>query len=415
MLITTKRAWPWWAEVLLVVGFGVPTLQEAYIGAAARPVSVQVALAVVASLSVALRYRLPLVALVCTVVAAAALGTILPLLVVLFHLVSHGRTAAALTAAAVALAANALAPESNSLWGMRSYGVLMPLAIVLAFGLWAANRRRLVAALAGQVDQLRVERELRAEQARLHERARIAAEMHDVLAHRLSVVALHTGALQRRAASLPGPVADRLALLRTASTQALGDLRDVLGALRETNGPQDGGGFGGSRTPGLRELPALLDEAREAGQSIDAVIEGDAGSLPASHRLAVHRLVQESLTNARKHAAGAPVRVEVRFGPPQTTVRISNVAGRPSPDVAAGGGYGLVGLSERVGALGGRLAYGPAGAGGWRIEAGIPLTHHLTPAATASRTPDATGTAGGPDAVSAPTAPSPSDPPPGEA
>ncbi|MEV5597268.1 histidine kinase [Streptomyces sp. NPDC052496] len=386
-LARTERGWPWWAEALLLAAVAQEAGQEAYISAGGTVLSPEVALAVAGALSVALRYRRPEAALVCTVALAAGLGMVLPLLVVLFHLVAHGRLVVPFAAAAVALAGNALVQPPQSLWVSRSYGPLFPLGIVLALGLWTSGRRRLEAALAGRVEQLRVEHELRAEQARLTERARIAAEMHDVLAHRLTVLALHAGALQRRADRLPAPVADRLALLRTASTEALGDLRDVLGALRDTEerpgqpGPGERSGrpeqaaAGASRVPGLRELPALLDEARAAGQRIEAGIEGDGRGLPAGRRLAVHRLVQEALTNARKHAPGAPVRVTVRYGPHETAVEVRNAAapaGAEPPVTGVTSGYGLIGLTERMSALGGTLEYGPARDGGWRVAATVP-------------------------------------------
>ncbi|WP_030666571.1 sensor histidine kinase [Streptomyces rimosus] len=374
-LARTERGWPWWAEALLLAAVAQEAGQEAYISAGGAVLSPEVALAVAGALSVALRYRRPALALLCTVALAAGLGMVLPLLVVLFHLVAHGRLVVPFVAAAVALAGNALVQPPQSLWMSRSYGPLMPLGIVLALGLWASSRRRLEAALAARVEQLRVERELRSEQARLTERARIAAEMHDVLAHRLTVLALHTGALQRRADSLPAPVADRLALLRTTSTEALGDLRDVLGALRDTEGRPEQAAADASRVPGLRELPALLDEARAAGQKIEADIEGDGRSLPAGRRLAVHRLVQEALTNARKHAPDAQVRVTVRYGPYETAVEVRNAPARAGAEPPAPGpasGYGLLGLTERMSALGGTLEYGPTGDRGWRIAATLP-------------------------------------------
>ncbi|MEU2789277.1 histidine kinase [Streptomyces sp. NPDC007100] len=381
----TKRAWPWWAEVLLLAAIVQEAGQEAYISAGGTLPSPQVAAAVAGSLTVALRYRYPAVALVCTVALAAGLGMVLPLLVVLFHQVAGGRLVVPFLGAAVALAGNAVVQPPQSLWASRSYGPLLPLGIVLALGLWAGSRRRLEAALAARVEQLRVERELRAEQARLTERARIAAEMHDVLAHRLTVLALHTGALQRRAATLPEPVADRLALLRTTSTEALGDLRDVLGALRDTGGQPGQATPDASRVPGLRELPALLDEARAAGQAVEARIEGDGRQLPASQRLAVHRLVQEALTNARKHAPGALVRVSVRYGSHESAVEVVNAAGSPEAEPPVTGvpsGYGLIGLAERMSALGGTLEYGPVAGGGWRLAATVPTVPEPDPPTT---------------------------------
>ncbi|MEU8782193.1 histidine kinase [Streptomyces sp. NPDC048637] len=365
----TGRTWPWWAEVLMICVVGTGTVQEAYTGAGGTLLSPRVGLAVALALSVLLRHRLPVLAAVCTVAGAVLLGSFFPLLVVLFHRAARGRFVFEGLCVVVAMIGSSLAHPGNSLWMTRKYGPLMVLLLAVVIGLWTGNRRRHVASLAEQVNRLRVERELRAEQARLEERTRIAAEMHDVLAHRLTVIALHTGALKRRVADLPEPVADRIGLLRTASTEALGDLRDVLGVLRG----HDTGETAASRVPGLPELSTVIDEARAAGQQVEALIEGDPGSLPASHRLAIHRLAQEALTNARKHATGATTQLEVRYGPPQSMVVVRNASGASSEAAAEGSGFGLVGLAERVAALHGRLEFGPTGAGGWRVAATIPL------------------------------------------
>jgi signal transduction histidine kinase len=367
--VTTRRerARPW-GEALLVGVVGALSAQEAYVGAGAAVLSPQVALALFASASLLLRCTAPVVPAALASCAAALLGTVLPLVVVLFSFAARGWLVAATVCASAAMAGNLLQTQ-QTLWGTRLYGPLLLLIAVMALGSWVGSRRRLVVSLAAQVDHLRVERELRAEQARLNERARIAAEMHDVLAHSLSVLALHTGALQRRASSLPRPVADRIDLLRATSTDALRDLRDVLGALH------DPGADGSPGPRQMRELPALLEEARAAGQVIDADVQGDAGAIPLSHRLAIYRVVQEALTNARKHAAGAPVHLRIRYGAQESTVDVSNEAGAAGePGVSSG--YGLVGLAERVSALKGDLEHGPSGAGGWRLTARIPSTDH---------------------------------------
>ncbi|WP_369356455.1 sensor histidine kinase [Streptomyces sp. cg2] len=363
------RAWPWWAEALTICVVGAGTVQQAYVGAGGTLFSPRVGVAAALTLSVLLRRRWPVFAMVSTMVGALLLGLFFPLLVVFFYRVAQGRFVFEGLCVVAAMVGSSLAHPGSSLWMTRKYGPLMVLLVAVAIGLWTGNRRRHVASLAEQVNRLRVERELRAEQARLEERTRIAAEMHDVLAHRLTVIALHTGALQRRSGELPEPVADRIGLLRTASTDALGDLRDVLGVLRG----HDTGERPASRVPGLPELSTVIDEARAAGQQIEAVIEGAPDSVPASHRLAIHRLAQEALTNARKHAPGATAQLQVRYGPPQSTVVIRNPAGVSLEAAAEGSGYGLVGLAERVAALNGRLEYGPTGSGGWLVAAAIPL------------------------------------------
>ncbi|WP_411104332.1 sensor histidine kinase [Streptomyces sp. cmx-4-9] len=339
-----------------------------------------VAAAAVAGLSLAARRRLPVAVTAVTVAAAGLWGPILPLLVALFHLASRGRARLAVAGAAIALITNALVRPALSLLATRSYGPALLLVLAVVLGLWAGSRRRLVEALAGQVEHLRIERELREQAARAAERSAIAAEMHDVLAHRLSLIALHTGVLATRKDPLPAQVTERLALLRTASTDALTDLRDVLGALRSSPS------LSADRpAPVLRDVEEVIEQVRAAGQQIETVTEGRPEQAPAAHRLAVFRVVQEALTNVRKHAPDAPVRIRIDYGPPATLVEVTNPPGTPGAPGAPAvpSGFGLVGLRERVEALGGHLSVGPGGAGSWRLAARIP---HPTTEQNGSRT-----------------------------
>jgi signal transduction histidine kinase len=352
VLSAERRTWPWWAEALLVTGVGLTTVQESYISAGGVYLRPTVAGAAVASVALLLRYRWPLLVTAVAVAAAAVLGSLLPLLVMLFYLATRGSVVVAVLCWCAAMVGNLAFQPEHSLWGTRSYGPVALLTLAIVLGLWVRSRRRLAESLA--------------EQARLGERARIAAEMHDMLAHRLSVLALHAGALRQRSAGLPPAVAERIDLLRSTATEALRDLRGVLGALHEVD------------VYSVRDLPVLLDEARAGGQVVEADIDGAAQDTPVTHRLAVQRVVQEALTNARKHAAGAPVRITVHYGPPVSTVEVRNEAG--TPDAGVPSGYGLVGLAERVGPLGGTLEYGPVGSGGWRLAATIPVTDGPGPA-----------------------------------
>ncbi|MER7690790.1 histidine kinase [Streptomyces sp. NPDC097610] len=315
------------------------------------------------------RLRWPVAPLLITAATAWWGSPLLPLLVItLFDLAVNRRARAAVGCAVAALGANLLSYRATSLWTGQSYAstLLLPLLAVVV-GLWLGSRRRLLEVLAADVEHLRIESTLREEAARAAERSRISAEMHDVLAHRLSLIALHTGVLATRSDTLPAPVAERLRLLRTTSVEALADLRDVLGALR---GP-DAGERGSALTPVMRDVQELVDEARSAGQRIELTAEGPAEQAPTTHRLAVYRIVQEALTNARKHADGAEVTVRIDYRPPATLVEVTNSPGAPRTDTV-GSGYGLVGLRERVTALGGHLTAGPAGAGAWRLAARIP-------------------------------------------
>ncbi|MDT0319336.1 sensor histidine kinase [Streptomyces millisiae] len=372
--------WPWWVEAMVVAVVATVSVSDASVAAGGGRAAIpSMTVSFAASVALPLRHRWPLPVAAVAVVAAGGWGTMLPLLLVTFHLTSHGRIRLALSAGGVALGLNALVQPSLSLWTPRTYGPCALFVVALALGLWAGSSRRLADALAGQVEHLHRERELRESAARISERTAIAAEMHDVLAHRLSLIALHSGVLATRAEQLPGPVADRVRLLRTASTDALADLRDVLGALRTRDEERDR-----SLAPPLREVDELISEAREAGQEIEARIDGRADEAPAAHRLAVYRLVQEAVTNARKHAPRAAVRVLVRYGAAATRAEVTNAA--PAGGAAAAAvpsGYGLVGLRERVRALGGALDAGPVGGGAWRVAADIPVQ----PPATAEEHP----------------------------
>ncbi|WP_461034785.1 sensor histidine kinase [Streptomyces mayteni] len=362
--------WPWWVEAMVVAVVATVSVSDASVAAGGGSAAVgSMTVSFVTSTVLPLRHRWPVPVTAVAVVAAGGWGTMLPLLLLTFHLATHGRVRQAVGAGGVALVVNALTQPALSLWTPRAYGPCALFCVALALGLWAGSSRRLADALASQVEHLHRERELRESAARISERTAIAAEMHDVLAHRLSLIALHSGVLATRAEQLPAPVADRIRLLRAASTDALGDLRDVLGALRTRDDDRPG-----SLAPALREVGELIDEAREAGQEIEAQIDGPAEQAPAAHRLAVYRLVQEAVTNARKHAPRAPVRVRVRYGTAATRAEVTNSA--PAGGAAAAAvpsGYGLVGLRERVRALGGALDAGPTGGGAWRVAAHIPV------------------------------------------
>ncbi|MFD6416202.1 sensor histidine kinase [Streptomyces sp. NPDC060194] len=363
--------WSRYGRYGLVVLLTLAAVQNAASTDRGRYLAVPTAVALACGLTLLPRRAPWWLAPAATTTAAGLWGwPMLPLLLIaLFDLAARRRTRAAVVCALAALTANAVLQPTVSLWRPQQYGAALFLLLAVVGGLWMGNRRRLVEALNARVEQLRTERELREQAARMAERSAIAAEMHDVLAHRLSLIALHTGVLTTRKDALPAPVVERLALLRTASTDALTDLRDVLGALRAPDAPAEQG----PPAPVLRDVEELAAQARDAGQDVGLSVEGRAEQAPAAHRLAVYRLVREALTNARKHAPDAPVRVRVDFRPPATLIEVVNPPGGAVRDApAVGSGFGLVGLRERVEALGGHLSAGPGGAGAWRLAARIP-------------------------------------------
>ncbi|MBD0675565.1 sensor histidine kinase [Streptomyces sp. CBMA156] len=376
-------------DTLLLLGLLALTTEEALAqwmttdGPLRLPRTVVAALA---SLSLFFVRRHPVAAAVLPVLTGGLFNRAFPGLFSVFYLAYLGRTGPAMAGGAVIAVARATGADSLVGWAGTTGSQLLLQAAILAVGLWLHGRRVLIRTLHEQVDALRRERELRAEQARSAERARIAREMHDVLAHRLSLLVLHAGVLrdQARAGTVAADQArltHRLELLRTTAARSLDDLRDVLGALRADppvrpaagDEPSVPAGDAPVPAPALRDLTELVGEATQAGQQVELVLSGDPEAVPTTHRLAVHRLVQEALTNARKYAHAAPVTVRVGYGAPATTVEVGNGPGQAPPDgPGTGGGYGLVGLAERVEALGGHLDTGPDGSGGFRLSARLP-------------------------------------------
>jgi len=255
------------------------------------------------------------------------------------------------------------------------------IGFAVGWGLFARARRDLVVSLHERAARLEAESQLHAEQAREAERRRISREMHDVLAHRLSLLSLHAGALEFRPDAPPEEIAAAAGVIRASAHAALEELRDVIGVLREgTEGaiqpPQ----------PSLRELPELIEEARGAGMRVEAEIElpleGEAAAaISELTGRTAFRIVQEGLTNARKHAPNALVtvragltadgRVEVELRNPQpvgAALGPGAVAKTPMP----GAGSGLIGLGERVGLAGGELAHGTGESGEYRLRATLP-------------------------------------------
>jgi signal transduction histidine kinase len=254
------------------------------------------------------------------------------------------------------------AGEQVSRWLGGAVLVLLPGAI----GIYVRTRAQLLAALRERAERDEAEQELLARDAVLTERTRIAREMHDAVGHRVSLMVLQAGAIEM-AAKDPERVEQLAGQAQTAGRQALDELRQMVGVLRagETEDaplvPQ----------PGLSALPRLVEESRQAGLAVVLTDLPDDTPLDPAVSRAAYRIVQEALTNAGKHAPGAAVSVAVERPAGQLVVRVVNGPGHavePTP----GGGYGLVGLGERVRTLGGRLTAQPRLDGGFLVEAVLP-------------------------------------------
>lgn len=244
--------------------------------------------------------------------------------------------------------------------------VLLPVAV----GMWVATRREVIEGLRRRAEHLERERTALNDRERAVERARIAREMHDVVAHRVSLMVLQAGALevnapdQRTAAAAAG--------IRGLGREALMNLRDVLGVLR-----QPGSDTVLAPPPGLAELDRLLEHSRAAGLPVVRHDEGHPLSLPAAVETAAYRVVQEALTNVHRHAGDSPTHVRLGHGHDHLEVEVTNTAPTeqttPREDEhLPGSGLGLVGLHERVSLLHGDLEAGPCPGGGFTVRARIP-------------------------------------------
>ncbi|MBQ1030076.1 sensor histidine kinase [Micromonospora sp. C97] len=325
-----------------------------------------------------LRRRWPLGLVVATLpLNLFSMASAIPLVIFYFTVVVHRRTAVAVAVTGVGLLTNLVfswvRPDPGMpYWATVAWGVVITVA-VLAWGMFVRARRQLIVSLRDRADRAEAEQQLRVAQARHLERTRIAREMHDVLAHRISLLSLHAGALEFRPDAPADEVARAAGVIRGSAHAALQDLREVIGVLRAES---DDGDSPEPPQPTLADLPALIAESRAAGVRVnvsDSVVSP--GDVPAALGRAAYRIVQEGLTNARKHAAGAAVTVDVAGGPGSgLTVAIGNrwPVGAPAGDTLPGAGTGLVGISERVTLAGGRLAYGRDDAGDFRLAAWLP-------------------------------------------
>ncbi|MET8094097.1 histidine kinase [Micromonospora sp. NPDC005220] len=220
-------------------------------------------------------------------------------------------------------------------------------------------------ALAAQTELSEREQERRAV---LEERTRIARELHDVVAHHMSLIAVQAETAPYRLTDVPAPAAAEFVAIAASARDALTDMRRLLGVLRsETTGPQT------TPQPNLTDLGAMVDAARRAGLpvTVDAELVDD-DRVPAPVGLAAYRIVQEGLANAARHAAGAAVRVTVRVGPSSLEVRVDNSPADVRPTADGGSGHGLTGMRERATSLGGTFTAGPLPDGGYAVAAELP-------------------------------------------
>lgn len=241
-------------------------------------------------------------------------------------------------------------------------------AAVLAWALFVRARRQLLLSLRERAERAESQQRMLVEQERRAERARIAREMHDVLGHRIALIALHAGGLAIQPGVRP-EVVQAAGVIRDTARQALQELRQVIGVLRDDTEDEEPGGPP-APLPTLADIPRLVEDSRRAGARVSLDMDVPQGApTPGTLGRDAYRIVQEGLTNVHKHVAGAAITVTVH-GVPGTGlhVRVSNPLPR-GPVVPGRGGRGLVGLAERVELSGGTLTHGPTGSGEFALDA----------------------------------------------
>lgn len=249
--------------------------------------------------------------------------------------------------------------------------VVTPLALAAtAWGMFVRARRQLLLTLRERAQRAEADQRLHEDRARMAERTRIAREMHDVLAHRISLLALHAGALEVRPDLPPSKVRETAELLRSTARQALEELRGVVGVLREEPGHEP---MPAPPQPTLSDIRRLVDETRQAGAKIDFEMRVEhADAIPSALGRDAYRIVQEALTNIGKHANGTATQVQVT-GAPEGGLRVSVRNRQPvhaqTGPALPGSGAGLLGLQERVALAGGTLVHGPDGSGDFVVDA----------------------------------------------
>ncbi len=294
------------------------------------------------------------------------------ILVAVYTMAAYGRRVDSLLVAGATMVALAIVHVAADLdWG-NTFTNYLVFGVVWMSGETVRARRAYAAELEERAAYLEADRERRAERAVAAERERIARELHDVVAHEVSVMVVQAGAARRVLADHPDQAAQSLGAIEASGRQALDELRRLLGVLRD-----DAREDGRAPQPGLARLDVLVGQMAEAGLEVAVAVEGEPRELPAGLDLNAYRIVQEALTNSLKHAGpDARAAVTVRFEPSQLGIEVAD-DGRGTAGslraIATANGHGLVGMQERAALFGGRVQAGPRPGGGFRVVATLPV------------------------------------------
>ena len=359
----------------LVVGLAAIASKHSLGGATRRPALFFGLLALTGALLV--RHRAPLTVLALAVILQLVLGwgpvVVFPLLLALFNVAEYSERPLVIGATIVSGGAMVLALfiHHNQITAAGIGSRLVVIGLVVAIALYLRARADYINGLRERAERLERERALLAQQSVADERVRIARELHDVVAHNVSLMVVQAQAL----AATGGTETQNETLGHVADLgrEALSEMHRMLGVLRL----QDGDAAEREPQPGVRDLPTLIEHTRQAGLDTTLTVDGSAREVPAAVDLSVYRIVQEALTNVIRHAHAKQASVTLAYSPGALEVTVLDDgtgphAGRANGD-APTGGHGLVGMRERVGLFGGELETGPRTYGsGYRVRALLP-------------------------------------------
>jgi signal transduction histidine kinase len=380
------RANPWWFDsALALAAAGLSTaifvFDPAFRGLPRGRFVLGCGLVLLHTVPLAARRRFPLAVLATSVASGLAFAALdlspdllwMTFLVAVYSVAAYGSrwvSLAGLVVAEVGSVANQLTPGRFQAPTVISNALLI--AAVWLLGHFVGVRRVYVGQLEERTAELEQAREELARRAVTEERLRLARELHDVVAHAMSVIAVQSGVGAHIANTQPKEAAKALVAIEATSRGALEELRRLLGVLRQEHEPQ--GDL--APIPGLADLDSLLAEVSKAGLAVKLRVNGTRPPVPAGVDLSAYRIVQEALTNVVKHAGPAHAQVTIGYRDQDVTVEVTDDgqgAVTSGSDGQAGSGHGLIGMRERVAAFGGELEVGPRPGGGFRVAARLPL------------------------------------------
>jgi signal transduction histidine kinase len=333
-----------------------------------------VALTLLATLPIALRRRFPLLVFAVTLTAALVMdvrynsfqfaGAVVALYTVAAYV---GRPGSIGIGVGTALALPITRFDEDTIGFAKIVSTYVIFAVAWVVGDRIGARRTYLGELEQRAVMHEREREEHARRAAAEEQARIARELHDIIAHNVSVMTVQAAAAGDAFETQPGRAREALGSIESTGREALAELRRLLGSVRPGDGP---GAF--APQPGLARLDELIEQVRSTGLTVELTVEGSPRELPPSVDLSAYRIVQEALTNTLKHADASHATVLVRYGPGTLDVEVVD-DGRGAAADGAERGHGIIGMRERAVLFGGELRAGPAPGRGFSVHARIPL------------------------------------------